>query len=97
MSTPSRRRLLKDFKRLQDDAPEGISACPNEDNIMQWHAVIFGPDDTPWEGGTFKLSMEFSEEYPNKPPVAGAGAPNVDPPPKPAVAGAAPPPPRLPC
>ena len=35
---------------------------------MVWQAVIFGPDDTPWEGGTFSLMLEFSEEYPNKPP-----------------------------
>jgi len=27
------------------------------------------PDDTPWEGGTFNLTLEFTEEYPNKPPV----------------------------
>ncbi len=26
------------------------------------------PDDTPWEGGTFKLTLEFTEDYPNKPP-----------------------------
>ena len=26
------------------------------------------PDDTPWEGATFKLELHFSEEYPNKPP-----------------------------
>ncbi|WP_198359772.1 ubiquitin-conjugating enzyme family protein, partial [Streptomyces fildesensis] len=39
-------------------------------NIMLWNAVIFGrPDDTPWDGGTFKLSLQFSEEYPNKPPI----------------------------
>jgi ubiquitin-protein ligase len=31
-------------------------------------AVIFGPDDTPWEGGTFKLSLIFTEDYPNKAP-----------------------------
>lgn len=36
---------------------------------MAWQAVIFGPDDTPWEGGTFKLFLEFSEEYPNKAPM----------------------------
>jgi ubiquitin-conjugating enzyme E2 A len=36
---------------------------------MAWQAVIFGPDDTPWEGGTFKLLLEFTEDYPNKPPV----------------------------
>eukprot|EP01098_Paradermamoeba_levis_P008604 TRINITY_DN3564_c0_g1_i1.p1 TRINITY_DN3564_c0_g1~~TRINITY_DN3564_c0_g1_i1.p1 ORF type:complete len:154 (-),score=35.95 TRINITY_DN3564_c0_g1_i1:96-557(-) len=68
MTTPARRRLMRDFKRLQTDPPEGISAAPLENNILQWHAVIFGPDDTAWEGGTFKLSMEFTEEYPNKAP-----------------------------
>ena len=26
------------------------------------------PDDTPWEDGTFKLTLEFNEEYPNKAP-----------------------------
>ncbi|KAI6686465.1 hypothetical protein NL676_032378 [Syzygium grande] len=36
---------------------------------MLWNAVIFGPDDTPWDGGTFKLTLQFSEEYPNKPPT----------------------------
>lgn len=36
---------------------------------MKWSAVIFGPDDTPWEGGTFKLSLQFTEDYPNKPPL----------------------------
>lgn len=35
---------------------------------MSWQAVIFGPDDTPWEGGTFNLTLDFTEEYPNKPP-----------------------------
>ena len=27
------------------------------------------PKDTPFEDGTFKLAMEFTEEYPNKPPT----------------------------
>ena len=35
---------------------------------MSWDAVIFGPDDTPWDGGSFRLTMDFSEDYPNKPP-----------------------------
>lgn len=38
-------------------------------NMQTWQAVIFGPDDTPWEGGVFKLLVEFHEEYPNKPPL----------------------------
>ena len=69
MSTPARKRLMRDFKRLQTDPPAGISGTPSESNIMAWHAVIFGPEGTPWEGGTFKLTIAFSEEYPNKAPV----------------------------
>ena len=26
------------------------------------------PDETLWEGGTFSLRLEFTEEYPDKPP-----------------------------
>ena len=36
---------------------------------MVWEAIIFGPVDTPFEDGTFKLSLEFSEEYPSKAPL----------------------------
>uniref|UniRef100_A0A915DXE3 UBC core domain-containing protein n=1 Tax=Ditylenchus dipsaci TaxID=166011 RepID=A0A915DXE3_9BILA len=52
MTTPSRRRLMRDFKKLQEDPPAGVSGAPTEENIMQWEA----------------LSLEFTEEYPNKPP-----------------------------
>lgn len=31
--------------------------------------VCFRPHDTPFEDGTFKLTIEFTEEYPNKPPT----------------------------
>ena len=27
------------------------------------------PHDTPFEDGTFKLTLVFTEEYPNKPPI----------------------------
>jgi len=66
--TPSKRRLMRDFRRLQQDPPQGVTGAPEENDILKWNAVIFGPDDTPWEGGTFKLTLEFTEDYPNKPP-----------------------------
>ncbi|KAL8147457.1 hypothetical protein AgCh_004966 [Apium graveolens] len=69
MSTPARKRLMRDFKRLHQDPPAGISGAPHDNNILLWNAVIFGPDDTPWDGGTFKLTLQFTEDYPNKPPV----------------------------
>ncbi|OQV13085.1 Ubiquitin-conjugating enzyme E2 1 [Hypsibius exemplaris] len=69
MTTPARRRLLMDFKKLQEDPPPGISAAPTENNMMLWNAVIFGPADTPFEDGTFKLSIQFTEDYPSKAPL----------------------------
>ena len=69
MTSSSKRRLLRDFKKLQDEPPNGLSATPQLNNIMSWDAVIFGPDDTPWEGATFRLTLEFSEDYPNKAPI----------------------------
>lgn len=44
-------RLMRDFKRLQLDPPQGVNGSPNPDNIMLWNAVIFGPEETPWDGG----------------------------------------------
>jgi len=69
MSTNARRRLIRDLKKMQADPPSGISAAPTKDDIMKWTAVMFGPVDTPWEGGTFQLEVTFSEEFPTKPPV----------------------------
>lgn len=54
---------------MQQDAPSGVSASPLPDNVMTWNAVIIGPSDTPFEDGTFKLIMQFDEQYPNKPPT----------------------------
>jgi ubiquitin-conjugating enzyme E2 A len=60
---------MRDFRRLQNDPRNGVDGAPMDNNIMAWQAVIFGPDDTPWEGGTFQLLLEFTEDYPNKPPA----------------------------
>eukprot|EP00892_Ulva_mutabilis_P002835 jgi/Ulvmu1/12552/UM090_0039.1 len=68
MSTVARKRLIKDFKALQNDPPLGVNASPHPDNVMQWNAVIFGPEGTAWEDGIFRLNIEFSEEYPQKAP-----------------------------
>ena len=64
----AQKRLIKDLKRLHDDPPTGIIAAPDGDDIFHWSAVICGPEETEWEGGTFKLSMEVPPEYPNKAP-----------------------------
>lgn len=69
MSTPARRRLVQDLKRIANEKPIGINAAPCPDNIMIWNAVIYGPEDTPFEDGTFKLVITFDETYPSKAPT----------------------------
>lgn len=69
MSTPARRRLFHDLKKMKSEENSGLLAVPNENNMMHWEAIIFGPDETAWEGGSFKLTFEFTEEYPGKPPT----------------------------
>ncbi len=64
MSTPARRRLMRDFKRLQEDPPAGVAGAPGDNNIMLWNAVIFGPHDTPFEDGTFKLTIGTKTDPP---------------------------------
>ena len=58
MSTPARKRLMRDFKRLQQDPPAGISGAPQDNNIMLWNAVIFG-----YNLSTLSLNWEVKHEY----------------------------------
>jgi len=41
MSTAARRRLMRDFKRMQTDPPAGVSASPIADNVMTWYTFPF--------------------------------------------------------
>ena len=57
---------IEDNKSFQDT---NCSAGPiSEDNVMQWEATIFGPEGTPYHNGVFRLKIDFTEEYPFKPP-----------------------------
>lgn len=68
MSTPAKRRLMKDLKGVRRSPGRTIFAEPLEDDLMTWVAVIFGPEGTPFEGGTFSLVLRFPESYPQDPP-----------------------------
>lgn len=62
-------RLMTDLKEIKQQPPEGCSASPcSDENLFIWNASIFGPDDTPWEGGIFSLRLTFTDRYPEKPP-----------------------------
>ena len=63
------KRLAKEKKQLEDDPLDNATAGPDdESNILAWTAMIMGPEDTPYDGGVFNVSMVFPPEYPFKPP-----------------------------
>ncbi|KAG5512115.1 hypothetical protein JKF63_07580 [Porcisia hertigi] len=37
-------------------------------DLLHWEAGIPGKAGTPWEGGEFRLRLDFTEDYPTKPP-----------------------------
>eukprot|EP00761_Pharyngomonas_kirbyi_P006858 gb/GECH01006867.1/.p1 GENE.gb/GECH01006867.1/~~gb/GECH01006867.1/.p1 ORF type:complete len:154 (+),score=11.80 gb/GECH01006867.1/:1-462(+) len=68
-SSPASIRLLSDLKQMRTNPPEGTSAAPvSEDDLHTWEATIFGPPETPWEGGIFPLTLKFPNNYPERPP-----------------------------
>jgi ubiquitin-conjugating enzyme E2 J2 len=61
-------RLRKEFARLLKAPPQYIEAVPLESNILEWHYVITGPPDSPYDGGLYTGKLVFPPQYPFKPP-----------------------------
>eukprot|EP01138_Halocafeteria_seosinensis_P012183 gb/GECG01012451.1/.p1 GENE.gb/GECG01012451.1/~~gb/GECG01012451.1/.p1 ORF type:complete len:230 (+),score=23.81 gb/GECG01012451.1/:1-690(+) len=61
-------RLSKQIRNLASKPPEGIRYLPDEGSLSEIHAVIFGPEDTPYHGGQFHLKLVLGSEYPSAPP-----------------------------
>lgn len=40
-------------------------------NLMKWKCHIPGKPETNWAGGFYPLTMEFTDDYPTKPPKVG--------------------------
>ena len=61
-------RLQKEYKQYSKDPNPFYSICPNHENFYIWDVLLFGPQETIFEGGIFKCQLKFPNDYPNKPP-----------------------------
>eukprot|EP00439_Symbiodinium_sp_Y106_P023858 s7408_g2.t3 len=74
MASFASKRLAQERAAFKKDHPFGFYAkyAPNEDgkgqNVFKWNCGIPGRAKGPWEGATYALTMEFTEDYPSKPP-----------------------------
>uniref|UniRef100_A0A914IAT4 UBC core domain-containing protein n=1 Tax=Globodera rostochiensis TaxID=31243 RepID=A0A914IAT4_GLORO len=63
------RRIKQEIKDLERDPVKDCSAKPEaENNLYIWKATIKGPPDSPYEGGTYNLTIRFPRDYPFNPP-----------------------------
>lgn len=62
-TTPSSsavRALALEYKSLQEEPVEGFRVkLLNDENLFEWEVAIFGPPDTLYQGGYFKVSVFY--------------------------------------
>jgi ubiquitin-conjugating enzyme E2 J2 len=64
------RRLTRELRAIQK-APltnPTVHTTPLDSNILEWHYVIEGHSNSPFEGGYYWGKLIFPKEYPLKPP-----------------------------
>ncbi|KAK4626871.1 Ubiquitin-conjugating enzyme E2 [Fulvia fulva] len=61
------KRLQSELMTLMTSPTAGISAFPSND-MTKWNATMEGPQDTPYQDLTFKLTISYPSNYPYAPP-----------------------------
>lgn len=61
-------RIIKETKRLLNEQVPGISVRVDDSNLRYFFVDLSGPEDSPYEGGVFKLELFLPEQYPMSPP-----------------------------
>ena len=69
------KRLRKELQNLERQSKLGeeddvyLRPSHPERSILEWTALLRGPNETPYEGGVFQLSIKCGQEYPLAPPT----------------------------
>ncbi|EFC48893.1 ubiquitin-conjugating enzyme E2C [Naegleria gruberi] len=63
------KRLQSELMNLMMSKTAGITAFPEEGNMLKWTGTLKGCEGTCYDGQSYKLSLSFSNDYPFKVPV----------------------------
>lgn len=69
-------RLKQDYMRIMRDPVPYVKAVPLPSNILEWHYIVTGPENSPYEGGIYHGKLMFPREFPFKPPSIYMITPN---------------------
>lgn len=79
--------MQKELQMLERDPPPGVSVWPaissdGVSSLVHLEATLFGPQDSPYADGAFKLDIVIPSGYPMEPPairfVTPVYHPNID-------------------
>ncbi|XP_060560018.1 ubiquitin-conjugating enzyme E2 J2-like [Ruditapes philippinarum] len=76
VNTTATARLRQDYMRIMKDPVPYVKAAPLPSNILEWHYLVVGPENSPYEGGTYHGKLVFPREFPFKPPSIYMITPN---------------------
>lgn len=64
-----RRRVVAELAAIVRNPMATFSVFPCPDNLFLWRCVMRAPDNTPYQGAVYELSIEFVDAYPAASPL----------------------------
>ena len=66
---PCMKRLHREFSELSQNSPPYFTVDLNNGCLSHWEVSLQGPEETPYQGGVFKIEFLFSRFYPQVAPT----------------------------
>jgi ubiquitin-conjugating enzyme E2 D/E len=66
--TNAKERIKKELNILVNDPPLNFIGGPINEDIFHWEIIITGPTGSDYEGGIFRMDIQFASSHPFNPP-----------------------------